>query len=158
MVIPSISPSDLLPVNNFIQNNLINRITINIDNTQSGNTLHHGKRILGIGNKLIKPLPVMTNRRETGSMQSLFKKAYGTVTYEIGNERKDNLPLLIIVEWRVPLFGENKWLAFVGCETDPNFPNERSINEYLKENGNTGPNTLDFEEYSMTIVGSISDG
>ncbi|POG60818.1 hypothetical protein GLOIN_2v1787345 [Rhizophagus irregularis DAOM 181602=DAOM 197198] len=43
---------------------------------------------------------------------------------------------------------------------DPDFPGEdiSSVNEYLKENGNMGSDTLDFEEHSMTIEGSISDG
>ncbi|GES91011.1 hypothetical protein GLOIN_2v1788316 [Rhizophagus clarus] len=128
MIIPSNPLSTLLSINNFIQNNFFNRITINIDNSQSRNTLHHGRCILGIGNKLIKPLPVTINRREMGSIESksIIKKSRGIITYEIGEKCKDNLPLLIVVGW--------------------------------KENGNTGTNTFDFEAYSMTIDGSINDG
>ena len=61
----SIPPIPLSAINNFIQNNLVNNITININNTQSKNTLHHGKHT---GNKLITPLPVTINRREMGFM------------------------------------------------------------------------------------------
>ncbi|PKY54383.1 hypothetical protein RhiirA4_426738 [Rhizophagus irregularis] len=138
------------------------RITINIDNTQSRNILHHGKHI---GNKLIiTPLPVTINRKEMGTIRSksTIEKACGIVTYEIDDKRKrkNNLPLLLIVGWRISTFGKNKWFVFIGCETDPDFPGEdkSSINEYLKENGNKGSNTLDFEEHSMIIDGSISDG
>ncbi|PKC05192.1 hypothetical protein RhiirA5_421205 [Rhizophagus irregularis] len=136
----NIPPILLSVVNNFVQNNLVNRITININNTQSRNTLHHGKHI---GNKLITPLPVTINRREMGFIRSksTIEKACGIVTYEIDNKRKNNLPLLLIVGWK-----------------DPDFPDESSKNKYLKENGNKGSNTLEFEEYSMIIDGSISDG
>ncbi|CAG8743121.1 538_t:CDS:1, partial [Rhizophagus irregularis] len=60
----------------------------------------------------------------------------------------------------ITITGKNKWFVFIGCEEDPDFPGEdiSSVNEYLKENGNMGSDTLDFEEHSMTIEGSISDG
>ncbi|CAB5198158.1 unnamed protein product [Rhizophagus irregularis] len=92
--------------------------------------------------------------------KSTIEKACGIVTYEIDDKRKNNLPLLLIVGWRISTFGKNKWFVFIGCETDRDFPGEdkSSINEYLKENGNKGSNTLDFEEHSMIIDGSISDG
>ncbi|CAB5198156.1 unnamed protein product [Rhizophagus irregularis] len=92
--------------------------------------------------------------------KSTIEKACGIVTYEIDDKRKNNLPLLLIVGWRISIIGKNKWFVFIGCETDPDFPGEdkSSINEYLKENGNKGSNTLDFEEHSMNIDGSISDG
>jgi hypothetical protein len=64
----NIPPIPLSAINNFVQNNLVNRITININNTQSRNTLHHGKHTLEIGNKLIIPLPVTINHREMGFM------------------------------------------------------------------------------------------
>jgi hypothetical protein len=48
--------------------------------------------------------------------------------------------------------------VFIGYKTDPDFPNERFVKEYLKKNGNTGANTLDFEEHSISIDVSISDG
>ncbi|PKB98019.1 hypothetical protein RhiirA5_432098 [Rhizophagus irregularis] len=168
-----IPPILLSAINNFVQNNLVNRITINIDNTQSRNILHYGKHI---GNKLITPLPVTINRKEMGTIhlngiwdgiwdlvgrsKSTIEKACGIVTYEIDDKRKNNLPLLLIVGWRISTFGKNKWFVFIGCETDRDFPGEdkSSINEYLKENGNKGSNTLDFEEHSMIIDGSISDG
>ncbi|CAB4442614.1 unnamed protein product [Rhizophagus irregularis] len=132
----SIQESLILSAAKFTKNILINRITININNIQSRNTLHHGRSVLGIGNKLITPLPVMINRRETESikLESTIKKAYGIVTYEIDDR-----------------------CAYCRLE-DPDFPDERSINEYLKENGNTGSNTLDFKAHSTTIDGSINDG
>uniref|UniRef100_U9UNR1 Uncharacterized protein n=1 Tax=Rhizophagus irregularis (strain DAOM 181602 / DAOM 197198 / MUCL 43194) TaxID=747089 RepID=U9UNR1_RHIID len=177
----NIPPIPLSAINNFVQNNLVNRITININNTQSRNTFHHGKHI---GNKLITPLPVTINRREMGFIRSksTIEKACGIVTYEIDDKCKNNLPLLLIVGWRakiviilvrgayfwgacfrdftISLTGKNKWFIFIGCETDPNFPGEdkSSINKYLKENGNKGSNTLEFEEHSMNIERSISDG
>ncbi|CAB5374674.1 unnamed protein product [Rhizophagus irregularis] len=174
----NIPPIPLSAINNFVQNNLVNRITININNTQSRNTLHHGKHI---GNNLLTPLPVTINRREMGFIRSksTIEKACGIVTYEIDDKRKNNLPLLLIVGWRHAHDAsqahhnvgqncnnsdihhwKNKWFVFIGCETDPDFPGEdkSSINEYLKENGNKGSNTLDFEEHSMIIDGSISDG
>ncbi|PKY58155.1 hypothetical protein RhiirA4_549956 [Rhizophagus irregularis] len=153
----NIPPIPLSAINHFVQNNLVNRITININNNQSRNTLHHGKHI---GNKLITPLPVTINRREMGFIRSksTIEKACGIVTYEIDDKRKNDLPLLLIVGWRIPIIGKNKWFVFIGCETDPDFPDESSINKYLKENGNKGSNTLEFEEHSMIIDGSISDG
>ncbi|CAB4491081.1 unnamed protein product [Rhizophagus irregularis] len=124
------------------------------------NTLHHGRYVLGIGNKSVTPLPVTINRKETGStkFKSTIKKAYGIVIYEIDDIYNGSLPLLLIVGWKISIIGKNKWFVFIGCETDPDFPDERSINEYLKENGNTGTNTLDFEAHSTTIDGSINDG
>ncbi|CAB4442711.1 unnamed protein product [Rhizophagus irregularis] len=156
----SIQESLILSAAKFTKNILINRITININNTQSRNTLHHGRSVLGIGNKLITPLPVMINRRETESikLESTIKKAYGIVTYEIDDRCEDSLPLLLVVGWKISIIGKNKWFVFIGYETDPDFPDERSINEYLKENGNTGSNTLDFKAHSTTIDGSINDG
>ncbi|GET53643.1 hypothetical protein GLOIN_2v1787352 [Rhizophagus irregularis DAOM 181602=DAOM 197198] len=158
----NIPPIPLSAINNFVQNNLVNRITININNTKSKNTLHHGKHTLEIGNKLITPLPVTINRKEMGSIKSksTIEKACGIVTYEIDDKRKNNLPLLLIVGWRISIIRKNKWFVFIGCETDPDFPGEdkSSINEYLKEKGNKGSNTLEFEEHSMNIDGSISDG
>ncbi|PKC05191.1 hypothetical protein RhiirA5_421204 [Rhizophagus irregularis] len=161
----NIPPIPLSAINNFIQNNLVNRITININNTQSRNTLHHGKHI---GNKLITPLPVTINRREMGficflnmlhlTSKSTIEKACGIVTYEIGDKSENKLPLLLIVGWRISIIGKNKWFVFIGCETDPDIPDESSINKYLKENGNKGSDTLEFEEHSMIIDGSISDG
>ncbi|CAB4398752.1 unnamed protein product [Rhizophagus irregularis] len=136
----NIPPIPLSAINNFIQNNLVNRITININNTQSRNTLHHGKHI---GNKLITPLPVTINRREMGFIQQL-KKLAGL------------LPMKLVT--RISIIGKNKWFVFIGCETDPDIPDESSINKYLKENGNKGSDTLEFEEHSMIIDGSISDG
>ncbi|PKY29931.1 hypothetical protein RhiirB3_392187 [Rhizophagus irregularis] len=102
----NIPPIPLSAINNFVQNNLVNRIT----------------------------------------SKSTIEKACGIVTYEIDDKH--------IHHWK------NKWFVFIGCETDPDFPGEdkSSINEYLKENGNKGSNTLDFEEHSMIIDGSISDG
>jgi hypothetical protein len=67
MAIPSIPSSALLSICNIVKRNLVNRITININNIQSSNTLHHGRHILETGNKLIIPLPVTINRGETGS-------------------------------------------------------------------------------------------
>ncbi|RGB44219.1 hypothetical protein C1646_778696 [Rhizophagus diaphanus] len=156
----SIQESLILSAAKFTKNILVNRITININNTQSRNTLHHGRCIHGIGNKLITPLPVMINRRETGSIKfkSIIKKACGIITYEIDDKCEGRLPLLLIVGWKISIIGKNKWFVFIGYETDPDFPEERSINEYLKENGNTGSNTLDFEAHSTTIDGSINDG
>ncbi|GBC09910.1 hypothetical protein RclHR1_00920028 [Rhizophagus clarus] len=153
-MIPSIPPSALSSVSNLFQDNLVKKITISIDNTQSRNMLHHGKRIFGTG-KLIKPLPVMISRGEMGFIESksIIEKACGIVIYEIGDERMDNLPLLI-VGWRVSLTGKNKWFASISYEP----PDERFIKKYLKENGITGTNTLDFNEHMMTIYGSISDG
>ncbi|GBC27627.2 hypothetical protein GLOIN_2v1884017 [Rhizophagus irregularis DAOM 181602=DAOM 197198] len=136
----NIPPIPLSAINNFIQNNLVNRITININNTQSRNTLHHGKHI---GNKLITPLPVTINRREMGFIQQL-KKLAGL------------LPMKLVT--RISIIGKNKWFVFIGCETDPDIPDESSINKYLKENGNKESDTLEFEEHSMIIDGSISDG
>ncbi|CAB5374668.1 unnamed protein product [Rhizophagus irregularis] len=150
----------LSAINNFVQNNLVNRITININNTQSRNNLHHGKHTLEIGNKLITPLPVTINSREMKSImsKSTIEKACGIVTYEIDGKHKNNLPLLLIVGWKISIIGKSKWFVFIGCETDPDIPDESSINKYLKENGNKGSDTLEFEEHSMIIDGSISDG
>ncbi|CAB5198160.1 unnamed protein product [Rhizophagus irregularis] len=146
----------------LFKNNFVNRITININNKQSKNTLHHGKHTLKAGNKLTIPLPVTINRREMGFIgsKSTIEKACGIVTYEIDEKHKNNSPLLLIVGWRITITGKNKWFVFIGCEEDPDFPGEdiSSVNEYLKENGNMGSDTLDFEEHSMTIEGSISDG
>ncbi|CAB4398737.1 unnamed protein product [Rhizophagus irregularis] len=156
----SIQESLILSAAKFTKNILVNRITININNTQSRNTLHHGRCVLGIGNKLITPLPVMINRRETGSikLKSTIKKAYGIITYEIDDKCEGSLPLLLIVGWKISIIGKNKWFVFIGCETDSDFPDERSIKKYLKENGSTGSNTFDFEAHSTTINGSINDG
>ncbi|CAB5198164.1 unnamed protein product [Rhizophagus irregularis] len=156
----SIPESLILSATKFTKNILVNKITININNTQSRNTLHHGRYVLGIGNKSVTPLPVTINRKETGStkFKSTIKKAYGIVIYEIDDIYNGSLPLLLIVGWKISIIGKNKWFVFIGCETDPDFPDERSINEYLKENGNTGTNTLDFEAHSTTIDGSINDG
>ncbi|GET04126.1 hypothetical protein GLOIN_2v1787352 [Rhizophagus clarus] len=161
MAIPPIPSSALSLINNIFGKFFVNKIKININNTQSRNTLHHGKRFLG--NTLIKPLPVTINRREEGfaEFKSTIKKACGLITYEIDDKRKDDLPLLLIVGWKISIIGKNKWFVFIGCETDPDFPdfpNERFMKEYLKENGNTGSNTLDFEAHSISIDGSISDG
>jgi hypothetical protein len=68
MVIPSIPSSALSSISNIIERTIMNRITININNTQSRNTLHHGRNILEIGNKSITPLPVTINCGETRSM------------------------------------------------------------------------------------------
>ncbi|PKB98018.1 hypothetical protein RhiirA5_432097 [Rhizophagus irregularis] len=142
----------------LFKNNFVNRITININNKQSKNTLHHGKHTLKAGNKLTIPLPA-TLTYYRGS-KSTIEKACGIVTYEIDEKHKNNSPLLLIVGWRITITGKNKWFVFIGCEEDPDFPGEdiSSVNEYLKENGNMGSDTLDFEEHSMTIEGSISDG
>ncbi|GBB87491.1 hypothetical protein RclHR1_13990001 [Rhizophagus clarus] len=160
MAISTISISDIASINNFLETTFTNKIKINVNNTQSTNTLHHGKRILG--NTLITPLPVTINRGEEGTVESksIILKACGMVIYEIDNKRKGNLPLLLIIGWEVSIIEKNKWFVFVGCEADPNFPDERSINKHLKEYGNTGTNTLDFKEHSisMNIDGSISDG
>ncbi|PKY58833.1 hypothetical protein RhiirA4_481080 [Rhizophagus irregularis] len=156
----SILESLIMTAAKFTKNILVNRIKINITNTQSRNTLHHGRCVHGIGNKLITPLPVMINRRETGSikLESTIKKAYGIVTYEIDDKCEGSLPLLLIVGWKISIIGKNKWFVFIGCETDSDFPDERSIKKYLKENGSTGSNTFDFEAHSTTINGSINDG
>ncbi|PKY61506.1 hypothetical protein RhiirA4_431860 [Rhizophagus irregularis] len=152
----SIPESLILSATKFTKNILVNKITININNTQSRNTLHHGRYVLGIGNKSVTPLPVTINRKETGStkFKSTIKKAYGIVIYEIDDIYNGSLPLLLIIS----IIGKNKWFVFIGYETNPDFPDERSINEYLKENENTGTNTLDFEAHSTTIDGSINDG
>ncbi|CAB4398755.1 unnamed protein product [Rhizophagus irregularis] len=102
-------------------------------------------------------MPHLTYYRRS---KSTIEKACGIVTYEIDDKCKNNLPLLLIVGWRISLTGKNKWFVFIGCETDPDFPDEdkSSINKYLKENGNKGSDTLEFEEHSMIIDGSISDG
>uniref|UniRef100_U9T2B2 Uncharacterized protein n=1 Tax=Rhizophagus irregularis (strain DAOM 181602 / DAOM 197198 / MUCL 43194) TaxID=747089 RepID=U9T2B2_RHIID len=107
-------------------------------------------------------MPHLTHYRKS---KSTIEKACGIVTYEIDNKRKNNLPLLLIVGWRakiviilISFIGKNKWFVFIGCETDPDFPDKSSINKYLKENGNKGSDTLEFEEHSMIIDGSISDG
>ncbi|PKC06419.1 hypothetical protein RhiirA5_419597 [Rhizophagus irregularis] len=141
----SILESLIMTAAKFTKNILVNRIKINITNTQSRNTLHHGRCVHGIGNKLITPLPVMINRRETGSikLESTIRKANGIV---------------MMISWKISIIGKNKWFVFIGCETDPDFPDERFIKKYLKENGNTGSNTLDFEAHSTTVDGSINDG
>jgi hypothetical protein len=54
------------------------------------------------------------------------------------------------------MIGKTKWFTFFGCETDLNFPNEKSINKYLKENRNsTGTNILKSEAYSIIIELSV---
>ncbi|CAB5368374.1 unnamed protein product [Rhizophagus irregularis] len=181
----NIPPIPLSAINNFIQNNLVNRITININNTQSRNTLHHGKHI---GNKLITPLPVTINRREMGFIQQLKKLAgllpmklvtrvrinyhyfllwvggseskhahnAGQANHNVGQNCNNSGKECLLS--RISIIGKNKWFVFIGCETDPDIPDESSINKYLKENGNKGSDTLEFEEHSMIIDGSISDG
>ncbi|PKC05189.1 hypothetical protein RhiirA5_421202 [Rhizophagus irregularis] len=135
----------LLTVSNVIKKILINKM----NNTESNNRLHRGKRFLG--NALVTALQVTINRGETG----LFKKACGMVTYEIDGKYKGKLPLLLIVGWKISIIGKNQWFVFIGYK---DFPDESSINEYFKENGNTGTNTLDFKKHSISITGSISDG
>ncbi|GBB87492.1 hypothetical protein RclHR1_13990002 [Rhizophagus clarus] len=158
MVFPSIPSSALSSIGTIIKKVLINRITIKIDNTKSNHKLHHGKRFLG--NSLIKPLPVTIGHggAESIEFKSVFKKAIGMITYEIDNKHEGDLPLLLVVGWKISIIEKNKWFVFIGYETDPNFPDERFVNKYLKENGNTGSNTLDFKEHSMIIDCSISDG
>ncbi|RGB44229.1 hypothetical protein C1646_748955 [Rhizophagus diaphanus] len=175
----NVPPIPLSGINKFIQNNLVNRITININNTQSRNTLHHGKHS---GNKLITPLPVTIKSQRNGiyvkGPSQQLKKLAGL------------LPMKLITSVRITYHYFLLWVGspeskhahnagqahhnvgqncnnsgnFQECLLsgfyDPDFPgeNKSSINEYLKENGNKGSNTLEFEEHSMSIEGSISDG
>ncbi|CAG8743126.1 539_t:CDS:2, partial [Rhizophagus irregularis] len=90
-----------------------------IDNTESKIKLHYGKRFLG--NTLITPLPVTVNRGETGFIKfgSVIKKAFGMIITKLTTSMRESI------------IGKNKWFVFIGCKTDPDFPNERSINEYL---------------------------
>jgi hypothetical protein len=59
------SKSLILSTARFINNKLVNRITININNIQSRNTLHHGKHLLRTRNKLIRPVTINRKTMET---------------------------------------------------------------------------------------------
>ncbi|CAG8518234.1 6547_t:CDS:2 [Rhizophagus irregularis] len=153
----NIPPIPLSAINNFIQNNLVNRITININNTQSRNTLHHGKHI---GNKLITPLPVTINRREMGFIQQL-KKLAGLLPMKLVTRVRINYHYFLLWVgglYKVTFTESLDPLTEEMCKNDPDIPDESSINKYLKENGNKESDTLEFEEHSMIIDGSISDG
>ncbi|GBC08229.1 hypothetical protein RclHR1_00080006 [Rhizophagus clarus] len=149
---------------------LINKIKVDINNTNLRKTLICEKIILGVGNELIKFSKIIDygktgiiDRSNPISIESisLIYDACGMAIYQIENKHKNNLPLLLIVGWKVSMpfiTKENKWFVFVGYETDINFPNEKSINKYLNENGNLGSNTLVFKAYSIAIDISINNG
>ncbi|RIA94629.1 hypothetical protein C1645_873294 [Glomus cerebriforme] len=71
-------------------------------------------------NKIEVPIPLTIDPCQHGSMKwkSIFYTS-GMIIYEIhGCQRKQGLPLLLIVGWEIPRFGRNKYSVHVGYQTD----------------------------------------
>ncbi|GBC08224.1 hypothetical protein RclHR1_00080001 [Rhizophagus clarus] len=143
---------------------LVNKIKVSINNI-SKNALIYEKVILGVENELTKFTRFINHGfADTNSIKSetLIYDVCGMAIYQIENRYKNNLPLLLIIGWKVYSMPfntkENKWFVSIGCRPDLNFPDKKSINKYLEENGNFGSNTKIFEDYSIAIDVLMNSG
>ncbi|RIA94630.1 hypothetical protein C1645_759528 [Glomus cerebriforme] len=167
MVPVASSASSALSFFKIINNLCCTSIHVHIDNIHP--TFDLKKRGEYSKNEIVEPLQITIPHNECKSMKwkSRFKSisVSGMIIYEILGQRTQDDPLLLVVGWKIPRWGHNKYFVHVGHQTEHGLMNllyaeERPDNKrglkILLEAAYTKSVSRRFDQ--LTIETSMTDG